>query len=219
MIRARAQRALAAGLATIGLACASPIVDVQVHEVDPKALARIAVVPFLAGPDFIGSDDKAEPGVSRGREAVDAAALATRSASEAFAAAGFDVIPASDVVQVFEAANKPVPYGDRAAFADAAARSFGASAVLFGTVLRYRERRGSELGATRPASVGFELALYAAPGMRLLWTARFEHTQQALSQNVLEARRYPGAGSHWLSAAELTRWGLDAAAKALTDLK
>jgi len=203
--------ALAFGLA---IACAAPIVDDEVHEVDPKSLARIAVVPFLPASDFRGSG---EPGVSSGHEGAEAAAIATRIASEAFAAAGFDVIPASDVVQLFEAAGKPVPHGDKAAFAQAVAREFGATSALFGTVYRDRERRGSELGATRPASVRIELALHDAPGARLLWTARFDHTQKALSENALEARRYPGAGSRWLSAAELTRWGLDAAAKRLAE--
>jgi len=196
------------------LACASPIVDSEVREIDPKSLTRIAIVPFLPASDFRGSG---EPGVSTGGEAAEAAALATRSASDAFAAAGFEVIPASDVAQVFEAAGKPVPHGDEKAFTEAAAREFGATAALFGTVHRYRERRGGELGATRPASVGVELALRTAPGDRMLWTVRFDHTQQALSENALEARRYPGAGSRWLSAAELTRWGFDAAAENLKE--
>jgi phosphoribosylformimino-5-aminoimidazole carboxamide ribotide isomerase len=88
---------------------------------------------------------------------------------------------------VFEAAGKTVPHGDVAAFAQVAAREFGATSVLFGNVYRSRERRGGELGATRPASVGIELALHAAPSARLLWTARFDHTQQALSENALVA--------------------------------
>jgi hypothetical protein len=210
-------RALVHALVSIGaLSCASPIVDVEVHEVDPKSLTRIAVVPFLPASDFRGSG---EPGVSTGGEAAEAAALATRSASDAFAAAGFEVIPASDVVQVFAASGKPVPHGDQKAFTEVAAREFGATAALFGTVHSYRERRGGELGATRPASVGFELALRTAPGDRMLWTARFDHTQQALSENALEARRYPGAGTRWLSAAELTRWGFDAAAEDLSELR
>src|SRR4030095_2110909 len=90
-------------------------------------------------------------------------------------------------------------------------REFGATSALFGTVYRYRERRGGDLGATRPASVGIELALHGAPGARLLWTARFDHTQAALSENALVAPRYPGAGSRWLTTEELARRGVGAA--------
>src|SRR5207245_2945519 len=112
---------------------------------------------------------------------------------------------------------QPVPREDRAALAAVVAHEFGATALLSGTVYRYRERSGGELGTTQPASVGLELALYTAPGERLLWTARFDHTQQALSQNALVAPRYPGAGSRWLTAAELARWGLDTAARQLAE--
>jgi hypothetical protein len=212
----RAARAVATAIGFGALACAGPIVDDEVHEVDPKSLARIAVVPFLPAPEFRGGGD---PGVSSGGEGAEAAALATRIATEAFAAAGFDVIPASDVAQLFEAAGQPVPHGDHAAFATAVSREFGATAALFGTVYRYRERRGGDLGSTRPASVRIELALHTAPGARLLWTARFDHTQQALSQNALVAPRYPGKGSRWLTAEELARWGLDAAAARLIEAR
>ena len=216
-MRARNARALGLALALHGaLACSHPIIDDEVHEVDPKTLARIAVAPFLPAPDFKGSGD---PGVSSGGEGAEAAAVTTRIASDALAAKGFEVIPASDVENAFEAAGKPVPHGDEAAFAQMAAKEFGATSVLFGKVYRYRERRGGELGATRPASVGIELALHAAPGGRLLWTGRFDHTQQPLSQNALVAPTYPGAGSRWLTAAELARWGLDAAASRLTELR
>jgi hypothetical protein len=238
------RRALALGVALGGFACTGPIVRDEVHDVDPKMLAKIAVVPFAASPEFKGgsapgavrdiappsdkttSSDQAMPNdkvtasdkaTASDKRGPEAAALVTRIASEAFAAAGLEVIPASDVAQVFEAAGKPVPRDDRAALAAAAAREFGATALLSGTVYRYRERSGGELGSTQPASVGVELALHTAPGGRELWTARFDHTQQALSQNALVATRYPGSGSRWLTAAELTRWGLDAAAKEVAD--
>ncbi len=209
-------RAPALALALLGLSCTGPIVQDEVHDVDPKTLARIAVVPFVPAPDFRGGGD---PGVSSSGEGAEAAALATRIASDALAGSGFDVIPASDVAHVFEAAGKAVPHGDKTAFAEAVAREFGATSALFGTVHRYRERRGGELGTTGPAGVGFELALHTAPSAHLLWTARFDHTQQALSENALIAPRYPGAGSRWLTAAELTRWGFDAAAQRLAELR
>jgi hypothetical protein len=214
MTRDAMTRALALGLALGGLACARSIVQGEIHDVDPKMLTKIAVAPFATSPEFKGGG---APGVASGNQGPDAAAVMTRIASEAFAAAGLEVIPASDVVQVFEAAGQPVPRDDRAALAAAAAREFGATALLSGTVYRYRERSGGELGTTQPASVGVELELQTAPGGRQLWTARFDHTQQALSQNALVAPRYPGAGTRWLTAAELARWGLDSAAKEVAD--
>lgn len=210
------ERVLALGLVLAGLACAGPIVDDEILEIDPQALARVAVAPFLPAPDFRGSE---EPGVPAGGEAALAAALTTRIAGEAFAAHGFDVIPASDVARVFEAKGEVVPHGDAAAFAEAAAHEFGATSVLLGKAYRYRERQGGEFGTTRPASVGYELELRAAPGARVLWTARFDHTQRMLSEDLFGAWRYPGAGSHWMSAAELARWGADAAAARLAELR
>jgi hypothetical protein len=209
-------RVLALALALGALACAGPIIEDEVHQMDPKALERVAVAPFLPAPDFRGNE---EPGVPAGGEAAEAAALTTRIASEAFAAAGFDVIPASDIARVFEVKGQVVPHGDVAAFVEAAAREFGATSVLLGTVYRYRARHGGELGATGPASVGYELALHAAPDAGMLWSARFDHTQKAFSEDVFGAWRYPGAGSSWMSAAELARWGADAAAERLAELR
>jgi len=206
------ERVLALGLVLAGLACAGPIVDDEVLEIDPKTLARVAVAPFLPASDFRGND---EPGVTAGGEAAEAAALTTRIAGEALAAAGFAVIPASDVARVFEAKGEVVPHGDAAAFAEAAAREFGATSVLLGKAYRYRERQG----LTGPASVGYELALHAAPDARVLWTARFDHTQKMLSEDLFGVLRYPGAGSRWMSAAELARWGADAAAARLAELR
>ena len=70
-----------------------------------------------------------------------------------------------------------------------AAEDFGATSVLLGEVIRYREREGGEFGALRPASVWFEVQLYTAPGGERLFTARFEQTQPALSENALLAHQ------------------------------
>ena len=97
-----------------------------------------------------------------------------------------------------------------------AARSdFGATAVVLGRVLRYREREGSAAGSTRPASVSFEVTIYEAPTARRLWTGRFDETQQAITEAILRARQYPGGGTRWLSAAEFARWGADEVAKSI----
>jgi hypothetical protein len=86
-------------------------------------------------------------------------------------------------------------------------------------VYRYKERQGGELGATRPAGVGFTVTVYATSDARELWGARFDQTQVALSENLFEARRYPGGGSRWLSAAQLAQWGAEETAKRLLELR
>jgi hypothetical protein len=91
--------------------------------------------------------------------------------------------------------------------------------VLLGKVYRFREREGQALGASRAASVGYEVTLFEAPGGRRLWTSRFDETQQALTENIFNAQRYPGGGRRWLTAAELARWGAEGAAKALAAYK
>jgi hypothetical protein len=63
--------------------------------------------------------------------------------------------------------------------------------------------------------VAFEVTLYAAPSGKKLWTARFDETQQSLNERPLDASRYPGGGTRWLTAAELARWGADATAESL----
>ena len=165
------------------------------------------------------SDDAPAPGADAPVAPSDAAALVTRFVSEEFAAGGFEIVPADDLARAFEAVGHEVPHGDRLALARVAASEFGATALLLGRVDRYREREGGELGSLRPASVGFELVLVQAPGGRKLWSATFDHTQRALSEDVFRASRLPGAGSRWLSAAELARWGAGEAAAHLLELR
>ncbi len=169
-------------------------------------MGRLAVMPFYAPP---------REGSFEGVSGWEAAALVSRFVSEALARSGVPVIPAGDLDLAFQGAGQVTPRLDGVAAAEVAARKFGATAVLTGQVTRYRERPGQALGTSRPASVGFELRLYTAPAGEKLWTARFDETQQPLSENVLHTRRYPGRGTRWLTAAELARWGVQAAVDAL----
>jgi len=201
------------------LSCAGPIVESQWIDVEQEALARIAVAPFVPADGFRASRPPGVASAAEGAGGSEAAALTTRHVTEALAAQGFDVVAASDLELAFESQGKPVPHGDIQALAGVAARGFGATSLLVGTVYRYRERQGGEYGTTRPASVGFEVALHAAPSGALLWKGRFDHTQKAFSEDVFTAIDYPGGGMRWLSAGELTRWGAEAMAEDLRELR
>lgn len=190
----------------------APVVQESVIAIPRERLRTVAIVPFHAAPRLADS-------IASGREtslsAGAAAELVASFVAEAMAERGIAVVSPNDVVLAFEGQGVPTPRLDPRAAGEIAASKFGATAVLLGTVSRYRERVGESLGASGAASVAFEVSLHAAPGGQRLWTARFDETQQALSENVLNARRYPGGGTRWLTAAELARWGAGTMAERL----
>jgi hypothetical protein len=173
------------------------------------ALRRVAVLPFAARPAQMGA------GEAWGVEPGEAAVLVTGFVSDALASRAIPVVAAGDVEAALANASGGVPVRDPQQAARLAAELFGATALVTGAVLRYREREGEALGAGRPASVAFEVSLHEAPTGFRLWTARFDETQQPLSENLFNARRYPGGGTRWLTAGELARWGASEVASAL----
>lgn len=198
--------ALLAATALALAACAGPgpTVEGRVLEVRPGALERVAIVPFLPAPTL--SRDAGPEALG----ALEAADVVARIVGEAFTDAGIEMVAPNDLIIGFEGRGQVLPRQDAVANAAVAARDFGATAIVVGRLLRYREREGGPAGTLRPASVHFEVNVYSAPGGEPLYTGRFDQTQQALSANPLLARRYPGGGTRWLTAAELTRWGADA---------
>ena len=186
------------------------MLQMRTYTVPGEALRKVAVMPFYPRPNF-----QRQPG-PESIDAGTAADLVSRFVTEAFVEQGISVIAPSDLALAFMAAGEVTPRLDAPAAAEMGAREFGASAVLIGEVWRYRERSGGGMGGSLPASVGFSVALYAAPSGEKLWTARFDETQESLMANPLKARRYPGGGARWLGAAEFTRWGASEMARALT---
>ncbi len=167
---------------------------------------RVAVGPFSVTPSLARRADPDSP------SSDEAAVLVARHVAEAIEQRGVDVIPAADVRRATEDAGPEISMPELARLV---AERFGAEALLVGKVLRYQERVGQAAGSTRPAAVGFEVTLYGAPGGERLWRATFDERQQPLSENVLNAARYPGRGSRWLSAGELARWGAGEVALAM----
>jgi hypothetical protein len=169
-----------------------------------EPITRIAVAPFQA----TGSLARAPVAATATPSSV-ATALVARYMTEAIAGRGVAVVSADDVALAFtvegSAGERLVPR----AVAEVVAAKFGADALLLGSVSRFKERRGQAAGTLHPASVGFEVTLYTAPGAQKLWKGVFSETQQALSENILSTYRYPGGGMRWLSAEELAKWGVE----------
>lgn len=84
-----------------------------------------------------------------------------------------------------------------------------ADGVIFGRVFHFRERVGTAYGATRPASVSFELSLLQVSSGEVAWSGAFERTQQSLSTNLLDFWMFWRAGPRWFTARELSGLGVE----------
>jgi hypothetical protein len=83
-----------------------------------------------------------------------------------------------------------------------------AEAVMVGYIYRWRERRGSDYSADRPASTAFELCLIRSRDGEILWNGSFDKTQTALSENILEARIFFKGKGKWMTVEILADLGL-----------
>jgi hypothetical protein len=80
-----------------------------------------------------------------------------------------------------------------------------ADAALMGQVLVYQERSGGKLGASPPATVGFEVKAVASDG-QVLWVANYYERQQPLTQDFLGFIQHGGV---FVTADELAQYGAD----------
>jgi len=88
-------------------------------------------------------------------------------------------------------------------------KAFGSDAVLAGHIYRWQEREGTAIGVNRPASVAFDLHLIRPRDGAIIWRARFDKTQQSLSENLLDAETFFQSGGRWLTAEKLAILGLN----------
>ena len=211
-MRSRSRFAAVAPL-LVGLGCAAvtpaPVVENRTYRIPAGTLDKIAVMPFQT------KDTLVRYAAEAGGSPEAAAELVGRFVTEALARRGIAVIPPSDVQIALAGASAAMPTVDPRAAAEIAARDFGATAVMLGRVSRYRERGGEKYGTSTAASVAFEVSIYSAPAAQRVWTRKFDETQRPLSENVINARRYPGGGTRWLTAAELAQWGARSAVDTL----
>ena len=88
-------------------------------------------------------------------------------------------------------------------------RTLKADHVMVGIVWRYKERVGTAEASASPASVAFTLYLLNVQKGIPVWEATFDKTQQALSDNLLNAKEFFTMGARWLTADELARYGIE----------
>ncbi len=120
---------------------------------------------------------------------------------------GDKVMPKGHVREAYDALKKDAIETPR----DLALRlgqSLGVDHVLVGVVWRYQERVGGAMGASEPASVAFSLFMVNTASQKLVWKGSFDKTQTSLSENLLDAPMFLKKGMKWLSAEELSSYGV-----------
>ena len=88
-------------------------------------------------------------------------------------------------------------------------QAFSADAVLVGYLYRWKERVGSEHAVDQPASIAFELSLIRPEDGAILWREKFDKTQKALSENLLEWGTFIKGRGRWMTAEKLAELGLE----------
>ena len=117
-----------------------------------------------------------------------------------------DVVPLKEVEKVMERGNfKKEPI----ASARKTGEAFDVDGVVLGWVFRYEERIGNAISVERPASVSFVIHLVGVEEGSMLWSGRFQETQQPLSENVLKLGSFFRRGGVWLKAKSLASVGMD----------
>ena len=87
-------------------------------------------------------------------------------------------------------------------------RALNVDGVLVCFLYRYHERVGTRYAAASPASVAFDLYLLRTQDGRVLWQGRFDETQRALSENLMDFDKFIKRKG-WISANDLALAGLD----------
>jgi hypothetical protein len=117
---------------------------------------------------------------------------------------GVHVLPPGDAAKAAPITAEPAKATPETAAA-AVAKRLKADAALIGQVLVFQERVGSRLGASPPASVGFEVKAVAADG-QVLWVGNYYERQRPMTEDFMGFLQRWGA---FVTAEELAQYGVD----------
>lgn len=186
-------------LAALGLACTSRSRTPEVPPQVASAVGAVAVMPFRVGGDLDAAASFAQrrdvPPVPEDVGDQIAVTLGRQLA--------FNGVTVSDSAAVQQATPPPGTSRYDPALAMRVAKAVGARLVVMGALTRYVQREGSAWGARTPATVWYQAVLVDATTGDVIDRARFEYTQQPLSQNVLELPRFLQGGGRWVTREEM----------------
>ena len=88
-------------------------------------------------------------------------------------------------------------------------RTLGANAVLVGYVYRFKDREGTPYSVDTPASVAFDIDLVDVKDGQIIWYGRFNETQQALTEDLFQLKKFIKRKGGWITAWEMAVSGLE----------
>jgi hypothetical protein len=212
-VRKLASLALVSLLMLAGCATTDHLIDERTYEPPGPALTRVAVIPFYAHRSYESSSRLGSVSPELATQRV------TRQMIDSLLEAGVEIVPIDEVANALEQVPRSTAVIDSLIFAEGVGRTLGATSVLIGEVLRYRDARGATENARHPASVAFQVTLYEAPDAHKLWTARYDFTQVPPPQNTGSDAHDAVLKKRWMTAHEIAQRGTDAVAKALANLR
>jgi len=177
-------------------------------DLEARKIRRIAVFPLEA----LSGEEKSRVPFSSGGSGDSPAALISRQLYTTMSQSpNWQMISDREVREMMPL----VPPGSPEARARRLGQLVYADAVISGRLLRFREREGEAMGVKSPASVAFVLELWDVKRGDSIWSAHFDETQKALSENLFALGQVTSRGVKWLKAEELA---LEGVKKAVTDL-
>jgi len=88
-------------------------------------------------------------------------------------------------------------------------KSLHADAVVSGTIYRFRQRVGTRMSVSTPASVAFAIELIRVADGRVIWNRAFDQTQHSLDKDLFKIGTFLKRGVKWLTAEELAASGMN----------
>jgi len=88
-------------------------------------------------------------------------------------------------------------------------QQLGLDAVVIGAVYHYEQRQGSALGVQSPASAAFDAHLIQVADKKVLWSGRFDETQNSLSENLLKIGSFVKGGAQWQTVERWSEIGIE----------
>ena len=183
-------------LALLVAGCTSVVYSELPRASDHK-VTLVAVVPMSFEP--FGPRD-----VLTGEEAMVASETVTaRVASALVQWGGLEAVPPGDIQLWLQNVSAP---SNLRRLGSELSSAFGVDAIMTGRVRRYSAREGGPRGASRPASVWFDVGLRTTGG-ELLWEASYDEVQRSVSEDPGSFARWRERGFRWVTPEELSRYG------------